>query len=121
MGEGGQEVTASLRHGPDGFIVDPARAADLFYGDLAPAEAARAVAQLRPMGLGGGPEVDGRPAWKDRPSTYVVCTADRATPPAAQRAMASRAPPVVEWPTAHSPFLARPADLAALIVAAGSA
>jgi pimeloyl-ACP methyl ester carboxylesterase len=63
----------------------------------------------------GGGRLEGAPARQSIPSTYVVCTEDRALPPAAQREMATRADAVVEWPTDHSPFLTRPAELAALI------
>ncbi|HZP30097.1 MAG TPA: alpha/beta hydrolase, partial [Acidimicrobiia bacterium] len=97
----------------DGAVVDPAKAAALFYGDCDDTAAAAAVAQLRPMR--GGGQLTHPPAWRTIPSTYVVCTNDAALPPAAQRMMAKRADTVVEWPTDHSPFLTRPAELAALV------
>ena len=49
-----------------------------------------------------------RVAWRDVPSTYVVCGEDRATPPEKQRAQAARATDVVELPAAHHPFVTRP-------------
>ena len=59
------------------------------------------------------------------PHTYVVCTGDRAVPPALQRrfvdeidAVSARATTVVELGTSHSPFLSAPDDLAAAIAAA---
>ncbi len=48
------------------------------------------------------------PAWLGVPSTYVVCTEDRAIPADAQRAAAARAGRAVEIPTGHHPFLSRP-------------
>ena len=56
------------------------------------------------------------PAWKSVPSTYVVCTNDRAIPPEAQHWMASRADEVVEIHTDHSPFVTRPEFLADVVV-----
>ena len=51
-------------------------------------------------------------AWREKPSTYVVCAEDRATPPEAQREYARRADRVVELPTGHHPMLSRPELLA---------
>ena len=55
-------------------------------------------------------------AWRETPSTYVVCLEDRAIPPELQRHMAQRADQVVEWHTSHSPMLSRP-DLVADLLA----
>jgi pimeloyl-ACP methyl ester carboxylesterase len=88
-------------------VVDPAGAVDAFYGDCSKADIDAALARLRSIPgvtLAG----DKRPAWHDAPSTYVVCSEDRAIPPAAQREMASHATHVVEWPTSHSPFVSQP-------------
>jgi pimeloyl-ACP methyl ester carboxylesterase len=54
-------------------------------------------------------------AWRERPSTYVVCADDRATPPEAQRGHARRADRVVELPTGHHPMLSHPGLLARAI------
>ena len=59
-------------------------------------------------------------AWREKPSTYVVCAEDRATPPEAQRGYASRADRVVELPTGHHPMLSRP-DLLARVLAEAAA
>jgi pimeloyl-ACP methyl ester carboxylesterase len=45
-------------------------------------------------------------AWREKPSTYIVCAEDQATPPEAQREFARRADSVVELPTGHHPMLA---------------
>ncbi|MEU8144766.1 alpha/beta hydrolase [Nonomuraea sp. NPDC048901] len=55
-------------------------------------------------------------AWKQIPSTYVVCAQDNGTPPAAQRAQAKRATRVVEVATGHHPFLAQPDVVAGLVL-----
>jgi pimeloyl-ACP methyl ester carboxylesterase len=57
----------------------------------------------------------GPPAWRTKPSTYVVCTVDRAIHPALQRHMAARCTTTVELDTAHSPFLNRPDLVAGLL------
>jgi pimeloyl-ACP methyl ester carboxylesterase len=59
-------------------------------------------------------------AWREKPSTYVVCAEDRATPPEAQRGFARRADRVVELPTGHHPMLSRP-DLLARVLAEAAA
>src|SRR3712207_7711143 len=51
-------------------------------------------------------------AWREKPSTYVVCAEDRATAPEAQREFARRADRVVEVPTGHHPMLSKPEVLA---------
>jgi pimeloyl-ACP methyl ester carboxylesterase len=99
-----------------GVSVDPARARDLFYGDSDEETAEELIAQFRPMPLELMVQVS-EPAWKSVPSTYVVCTNDRAIPPEAQRWMASRADEVVEIHTDHSPFVTRPEFLADVMVA----
>lgn len=60
-------------------------------------------------------------AWHEKPSTYIVCAEDRATPPEAQREYARRAGKVVEIPTDHHPFLSRPELLARVLAEAADA
>src|SRR5215207_4410781 len=59
-------------------------------------------------------------AWREKPSTYVVCTEDRATPPEARREFARRADRVVELPTDHHPMLSRPELLARVLAEAAA-
>jgi pimeloyl-ACP methyl ester carboxylesterase len=59
-------------------------------------------------------------AWREKPSTYVVCAEDRATPPEAQREFAKRAERVVELPTGHHPMLSRPELLARVLAEAAA-
>src|SRR5215211_2915880 len=54
-------------------------------------------------------------AWREKPSTYVVCAEDRATLPKVQREYAKRADRVVELPSGHHPMLSRPELLARVI------
>lgn len=57
-------------------------------------------------------------AWRTVPSTYVVCTDDRATPPAVQRVWSKPATEVRELHSGHHPFLSQPDLLAQLIAEA---
>lgn len=54
-------------------------------------------------------------AWHDVPTTYLVCTADRRTPAAAQRACARRADSVTEVQAGHHPFLSQPETVADIV------
>ena len=54
-------------------------------------------------------------AWREKPSTYVVCAEDRATPPEAQWEFAKRADRVVELATGHHPMLSHPELLAQVL------
>ena len=53
--------------------------------------------------------------WRATSSTFVLCTDDRAVAPALQRSIAKRLDTTVEIASSHSPFLSRPAELAALL------
>ncbi|MEU7787163.1 alpha/beta hydrolase [Amycolatopsis sp. NPDC049159] len=55
-------------------------------------------------------------AWRVKPSTYVVCGDDLATPPEKQREHAARATDVVELPVAHHPFVTRPELVAEVLL-----
>jgi pimeloyl-ACP methyl ester carboxylesterase len=56
----------------------------------------------------------GTPAWKSKPSWYLVATDDRMIPPPAQRLMARRAgATVVEVAGSHAMYVSQPAAVAA--------
>jgi pimeloyl-ACP methyl ester carboxylesterase len=56
------------------------------------------------------------PAWRARPSWYLVATGNRMIPLPAQRAMAERAgATVAEVPGSHSVYLSQPEAVASLI------
>ncbi len=56
------------------------------------------------------------PAWKTKPSWYMVATEDKMIPPAAQRFMSRRAgSTVVEEKGSHAIYVSQPAAVAALI------
>ncbi|MBK5288591.1 MAG: alpha/beta hydrolase [Acidimicrobiia bacterium] len=115
---GGDEnaLQRAIRVDGDTLTIDPDAAVDAFFHDCDEADAARAVAQLtaeRMDGFGQSPRVA---AWRERPSTYAVCTDDRAVTPALQRDLAARCTTTVEWPTSHSPFLSQPALVADCLI-----
>ena len=62
-----------------------------------------------------------QPAWKTKPSWYLVATEDRMIPPSAQRFMAKRAgASVVEEKGSHAIYVSQPHAVAALIGAAAA-
>ena len=62
------------------------------------------------------------PAWRSKPSWYLVATDDHMIPPAAQRAMSERAKATVtETPGSHAVYVSRPAVVSAVISQAAQA
>lgn len=114
----GADFLAAMRRSEEGeTFVDPAIAPSVFYPDVDPATARRWAQLLRPGNTGGAVVVD-RAAWRERPTTYIVCADDPIVLPSSQRAIAARmGAQVVELPGDHSPMIARPADLAAILAA----
>ena len=104
------------------LLLDREKFAASFAGDL-PAEQAAFMADSQvPWGVDalGGSITD--PAWRTKPSWYLVTTEDRMIPPPAQRAMSGRAgSTVVEIGASHSVYVSQPAAVAALIEQASSA
>src|SRR5947208_8539652 len=83
----------------DGFLLldrDKFRAS--FAGDLEAEQAAFMADSQVPWGVGAlGGEIS-EPAWRSKPSWYLVTTEDRMIPPSAQRVMSKRpAPPPSRW------------------------
>ena len=59
------------------------------------------------------------PAWRSKPSWYLVASDDRMIPPPAQRAMSERAgSTVIEAPGSHSIYVSQPRAIADLIAQA---
>ena len=108
-------MMAAVRTDGGVVTIDPEMLHEAFYEDSDAARIPEIQRLLRPMPLGDTWMVDVEPAWRQAPSTYVVCTNDKAISEAAQRQMAVHADEIVEWDTDHSPFLTRPADIADLL------
>jgi pimeloyl-ACP methyl ester carboxylesterase len=107
----------------DGFIFqDPARFHASFGADL-PADLAAFMADSEsPWGTNaaGGTITD--PAWRSKPSWYLIATRDQEIPPAAQRAMSLRAgSTVLELAATHAVYITQPAPVAGLIKQAAAA
>jgi pimeloyl-ACP methyl ester carboxylesterase len=69
-----------------------------------------------PWGVGALNGTISEPAWRSKPSWYLVATDDRMIPPPAQRLMATRAgATVVEVAGSHSIYVSQPAAVARLI------
>ncbi len=72
-----------------------------------------------PWGLDALSGTISEPAWKTKPSWYLVATGDRMIPPPAQRLMAKRAgATVVEVPGSHAIYVSQPDAVAKLIATA---
>jgi pimeloyl-ACP methyl ester carboxylesterase len=100
----------------DLLLLDREQFAASFAGDLPAAQAAfMADAQL-PWGVDALTGTVTSPAWRVRPSWYLIATGDRMIPPPAQRAMAERAGATsVETPGSHAVYVSHPQPVADLI------
>jgi pimeloyl-ACP methyl ester carboxylesterase len=101
----------------DGFVfLDRAKFAASFAADLDPAIAAfRADSQV-PWGVKAFQGAVTRPAWRTKPSWYVISTDDKMIPPPAQHAMSQRAgSSVSEVKASHALYESQPAFVASAI------
>ena len=97
-------------------LPDLERTATIFYGECDSVSQQWATRQLRPQARAAFEECVPDPAWKQIPSTYVVCANDVAMPARTQRGVfAPRATTTVEIASDHSPFISKPAELAEVI------
>ncbi|HEV7687697.1 MAG TPA: alpha/beta hydrolase [Acidimicrobiia bacterium] len=107
----------------DGFLfLDREKFAASFAADI-PAEQAAFMADSQvPWGVAALSGAVSEPAWREKPSWYLIATEDRMIPPPAQRAMSERAgSTTVEVPGSHAIYLSQPQAVAALIKQAGDA
>ena len=103
------------------LLLDRAKFAEAFAADLRPEQAAFMADSQVPAGIEALAEAVSSPAWRAKPSFYLVATNDKMIPPAAQRQMAQRAQAtLVEAPASHSVFVSRPDAVASLIKQAAS-
>lgn len=107
----------------NGFLfLDVARFADSFAADI-PRDRAEFMANSQvPWGLDALNGAVTAPAWKTKPSWYLVSTEDRMIPPPAQRSMAKRAgATVTEAAGSHAIYMSKPKDVALVIQKAAAA
>lgn len=98
-------------------MIGPDTATRLFFHDAPPDLAAWAADRLRPQALRVMAEVSPLTSWPDVPTAYVLCRDDRAVSAEWAREGAQQwlGVEAIEMGGGHSPFLTRPAELAAVL------
>ena len=106
----------------DGFLfLDRDKFAASFAADVPAAQAAFMADSQVPWGVDALGGAVSEPAWRTKPSWYLVATDDRMIPPPAQRAMSERAgSTVTETPGSHAIYVSNPAAVAAVIAQAAA-
>lgn len=95
---------------------DRAKFPDEFGGDLHATDAAFMADSQVPWGVDALARPVTEPAWRSKPSWYLIATEDHMIPPPAQRAMAQRAgATTAEVAASHAVYMSQPAAVAALI------
>ncbi len=127
--DAGESVGAlSARPAPDGskppilppqdgrLTLDRAGFPAAFAADVNPAVATFMADSQTPWGLKAVNAAVPHPAWKDKPSWYVVAKSDRMIPPSLQRTMAERAHAhTTELAGSHAIYVSQPKAVAAVI------
>ena len=106
----------------DGFLLlDKAKFAASFAADVRPDLASFMADSQVPWGVAALEGKVTAPAWKVKPSWYLVATADKMIPPDAQRSMSKRAgSTVVEAKGSHAIYVSQPQVVAKLIETAAA-
>ncbi|MGH9868591.1 MAG: alpha/beta hydrolase [Candidatus Polarisedimenticolia bacterium] len=101
----------------DGFLLlDRAKFPASFAADVDAEKAAFMADAQVPWGLDALTGTINEPAWKTKPSWYLVASDDKMIPPPAQRLMSKRAgSTVVEAAGSHAIYVSQPNAVAALI------
>ena len=130
----GESVSALIKNPPpgapvppimppqDGYLfLDRAKFRESFAADVAPDTAAFMADSQVPWGLEALDGAVTEPAWRTKPSWYLVSTEDKMIPPDAQRAMSKRAgSTVVEARGSHSIYVSQPGAVADLVTKAAN-
>jgi len=101
----------------DGFLfLDRSKFQASFAADVEGSAAKFMADSQVPWGLDALSGAITQPAWRSKPSWYLVATNDRMIPPDAQRAMSKRAgSTVVEVEGSHAVYVSQPQAVASLI------
>lgn len=101
----------------DGFLfLDREKFAASFAADVDAQKAAFMADSQVPWGVDALGGAVSKPAWKSKPSWYLVTTQDKMIPPPAQQFMAKRAgATVAEVAGSHAVYVSKPNAVAALI------
>jgi pimeloyl-ACP methyl ester carboxylesterase len=115
---GGEEPAPFLDIDPDGgtFTVRPDALVETFLHDCDPGIQRQAAEKTARQSLAVLEQPVQAAAWRQVPSTYLVCAQDRGTPAELQRRFASRAAGVVELDAGHHPFLSQPVAVRDLVL-----
>jgi len=107
----------------DGYLfLDRAKFADSFAADVDAEKAAFMADSQVPWGIHALEGAVTEPAWRTKPSWYLVATDDRMIPPPAQQSMAQRAgATVLESKGSHAIYVSRPEAVASIIKSAARA
>lgn len=100
-----------------GFLaLDKAKFAASFAADVAPEKAEFMANSQVPWGVDALSGEITQPAWRSKPSWYLIATEDRMIPPPAQRSMSARAGSnTVETKGSHAIYVSQPQAVAELI------
>lgn len=114
------EAFAGIDVDAHGFLwLTPEKMAGDFAQDLPPAKQRTMTVSQGPIAMSCFGDKLGVPAWRSKPSWYLVAENDRMIPPAAARAMAQRAGATVSSvASSHVLMISRPSETTALILAA---
>jgi pimeloyl-ACP methyl ester carboxylesterase len=98
------------------LFLDRAKFPASFAADVDPEKAAFMADSQVPWGMGAISGAISEPAWRSKPSWYLIVTEDKMIPPEAQRFMSKRASStVVETKGSHAIYVSQPSVVAALI------
>ncbi|MEO7996524.1 MAG: alpha/beta hydrolase [Gemmatimonadaceae bacterium] len=130
----GESVSALTQNAPPGaaappilppqdgaLFLDRAKFRAAFAADVDAATAEFMASSQAPWGLEALGGVITEPAWKTKPSWYVIATQDGMIPPDAQRGMSKRAgSTVVEVKASHAVYVSQPRAVADMIMMAAT-
>ena len=116
FGDGGPAPFLDVDPAAGTFGVRPELLVDTFLQDCDGDVQAQAGDHLARQSVRVTGQPVGAAAWREVPTTYVVCAADRGTPARLQREFAGRAESVVELDSGHHPFLSQPATVRDLLL-----
>ena len=107
----------------DGYLfLDRSKFAASFAADVEADTASFMADSQVPWGVEALAGAVTEPAWRTKPSYYLVASEDKMIPPPAQRAMAERAKAqVTEVPGSHAIYVSKPAEIAEFIRQAAGA
>jgi pimeloyl-ACP methyl ester carboxylesterase len=104
------------------LLLDKTKFAESFAADVDPDKAAFMADSQVPWGVEALSGAISQPAWKTKPSWYLIATDDKMIPPAAQRFMSQRAgSTVVEVAGSHAVYVSQPDAVATIIEKAAGA